>query len=149
MRRRCGAHSANQVKLKSMSSVLCAHTRTRGPSSLCESVRESAHTGLVSSLAHSTFEALRAGAHQQRRTDNEPRRRYRSTLRWPVHVHSPRVLCRETRVHVNYKSTHPCTKCEKKRTLFMIPHRVLFVCFTGGIWRARALPLRGQQERFS
>jgi hypothetical protein len=38
---------------------------------------------------------------------------------------------------------------QKKRTLCMYPHRVLGVCFTGGIWRAggvERLPLRGQQE---
>ena len=51
-------------------------------------------------------------------------------------------------------STHPCTSCVHtwgygryaKKAYPLYPHRVLHVCFTYEIWRAGALPLRGQQE---
>ena len=51
-------------------------------------------------------------------------------------------------------STHPCTSCVHtwgygryaKKAYPLYPHRVLHVCFTDEIWRAGALPLRGQQE---
>ena len=51
-------------------------------------------------------------------------------------------------------STHPCTSCVHtwgygryaKKAYPLYPHCVLHVCFTDEIWRAGALPLRGQQE---
>ena len=47
---------------------------------------------------------------------------------------------------VHFVRAHLGIRDVRKKSAQSVSHRVLGVCFTGGIWRAGALPLRGQQE---
>ena len=47
---------------------------------------------------------------------------------------------------VHFVRAHLGVRDVRKKSAQSVSHRVLGVCFTGGIWRAGALPLRGQQE---
>ena len=47
---------------------------------------------------------------------------------------------------VHFVCAHLGIREARKKSVPPISHRVLGVCFTDGIWRAGALPLRGQQE---
>ena len=47
---------------------------------------------------------------------------------------------------VHFARAHLGIREARKKSVPPVSHRVFGVCFTDGIWRAGALPLRGQQE---
>ena len=47
---------------------------------------------------------------------------------------------------VHFVRAHLGVRDVRKKSAQSVSHRVLGVCFTGGIWRAGALAVRGQQE---